>query len=169
MMRNGKSLPPIELEGNSKMAAKNKNSVKLASNLVHLPTVTHVALFNEILLDQIRTPEGRWFNVRTKDHHLPFLDAQAIVTPEGALPGVQFGARKLNYNFNDSNWVGQADVLAKLVEVGSKASGKTLAKKEIYFFLEDIKEIMKASKFVPAAPVVAEVTEETPAQEEVQA
>ena len=52
---------------------------------------------------------------------------------------------------------GDAEVLAKLVEVGSKAAGKTLVKKEIYFFLEDIKETMKASKFVPAAPVVAEV------------
>jgi len=165
MMRNGKSLPPIELEGKFQMAAKNKNSVKLASNLIHLATATHVALFNEILLDQIRTPEGRWFNVRTKDHHLPFLDAQAIVTPEGALPGVQFVARKLNYNFNDSNWVGDSAVLAKLVEVGSKAAGKTLAKKEIYFYLEDIKETMKASKFVPAAPVVEEApqTEQTEA------
>jgi len=155
-------------EGKIQMAKNSKKSAPIAAaNLVFLATPMHVALFNEVLLDEIRTEQGRWFTVRTKDHHLPFLDCEAQVTPEGAQPGVQFVARKLNYNFNDSNWVGKAEVLKRLQEVALPHSpeGKEVPKKLIYALLEDIKNTLKASTFAPPAPApeaTPEVSEAAP-------
>lgn len=133
--------------------SKSSKNTKTASNIINLTTNIHVAIFNGVLLDEIRTDKGRWFNVRTKDHHLPFLDCEAQVTPEGAAPGVQFEARKLNYNFNDSNWVGNDEAkVVDRVNASLKAAGidKVLAKKEVYWYLQDIKDILKASTFKPA-------------------
>ena len=137
------------------------------TNLVHLPTIVHVALFNEMLLPQIAQEGGRWFGVRTKDHHLPFADCEAILTPEGGSNGLQFNARKKNYNFNDSNWVGQAPITQALIECADKANPeKKHTKKDMYFFLEDIKNILKASPEIVEAVEATEVkVEETPAPE----
>lgn len=104
------------------------------------------ALFNSILIDQIVKEGGRWNGVRTKGHAEAFAGAVAKVAKGDTILGIDFAAPKRNYNFNDSNWTNQEDVLAKLLEVGKSANGgKDIAKKAIVGELEALKNLLKAS------------------------
>lgn len=122
------------------------------------------ALFNQVLINEITKPEGRWFGVRTKGHAEAFTGAVAKVAKGDQTVGLDFAAPKRNYNFNDSNWTNQEPVLARLTEVSKSANGnKDIAKKAIVSELEDMKNIMKASSQPEPAP--AATTEAPQVQE----
>ena len=79
---------------------------------------------------------------------------------------------KNNYNFNDSNWVNEALVLAKLMSVAKAANGGVeVPKKAVSESLADIKEILKASaKAIPVkAKPAATATTQTPSPEAIAA
>lgn len=144
-----------------------KENIKM-TNTLKLANTIQVALFRDALLPQIIKEGGRWNLVKPIGHFEPFTSIKVSVAKEGEDLGVNFTAKKLNYNFNDSNWVNQPEVTLELLTIASKAAKKEVAKKELYYHLEQIKTILKASKIIEVeVPPAVETapTVETPAVE----
>lgn len=128
-------------------------------NTLFLANAVQVALFKEAILPQIINEGGRWNLVKPTKHAEAMVGLKVVVGKEGDIQGFNFNALKKNYNVNDSNWVNDKSVTPVLLAIASKAAKKEVSKKELYFQLESIKEIMKASAEVLEVIEVPEVEE----------